>query len=36
MPYLLIFGEELVALSCAIFDKWMEKTFLWSELENKQ
>ena len=27
MPYLLIFGEEIVALSGAITDKWVIKLF---------
>ena len=27
MPYLLNFGEELVELSGAIFDKWVKKLF---------
>ena len=36
MPYLLIFGEEIVALSGAITDKQVIHFFLWSELNNKQ
>ena len=36
MPYLLIFGEEIVMLSDAITVKWMLNFFLWLELDNKQ
>ena len=35
MPYLLIFGEEIVALSGAMTSMG-DNTFLWLELENKQ